>query len=82
MKSDSDVTIAFTHDEALVLYDWLAREDQKGIRTDHQAEQDVLWRLEGQLERVLVEPLAANYSEEVRAARARVVARGIGGEED
>ncbi len=69
--SKPHVTLDLTHDQALVLFDWLVREsDADGLPIAHQAEQSVLWVLEGQLEKSLAEPLKANYTELVRAARA------------
>jgi hypothetical protein len=66
------VTLSLTDDEALVLFDWLVREDEKRLPTAHEAEQKVLWGLEAQLERVLVEPLRPEYREMVAAARERI----------
>ena len=67
------VTLALTHDEALVLYDWLSRFNQR----DHadvvdQAEERVLFDLEAMLEKALVAPLQANYVALVAQARAHV----------
>lgn len=54
----SGVTLTLTADQALVLFDWLAREDGKAaLPTEHQAEQNVLWEIEAQLEKSLVAPL-------------------------
>jgi hypothetical protein len=77
MKTGPNVTLSLTHDQALVLFEWLSREDgRNGIPTEHQAEQKVLWEVEGQLERALVEPLQPNYSEAVSAARERIMSEG------
>lgn len=65
------VLIELSHDEALVLFDWLARVDGSLPVVDP-SEQDVLWRIEGQLEKKLVEPLAADYKDAVNAARSRL----------
>jgi len=74
MEAESCVTLSLTHDQALVLFEWLSREDGKGgLPTEHQAEQNVLWEIEAQLERVLVEPLQPDYSALVSAARERLI---------
>ena len=65
------VLIELSHDEALVLFEWLARVDGSLPVVDP-TEQDVLWRIEGQLEKTLVEPLAADYKDAVDAARLRL----------
>ena len=65
------VWIELSHDEALVLFEWLARVDGSLPVVDS-SEQDVLWRIEAQLEKKLVEPLAADYKDAVDAARSRL----------
>lgn len=75
MTQPAEVTISLTADQALVFFEWLAREDGKiGLPTEHQAEQNVLWDIEAQLEKSLVEPLQADYAVKVAAARERLVA--------
>lgn len=70
MKTAPGVTISLTPE-------WLTREDGKGgLPTEHQAEQNVLWEIEAQLERTLVEPLQPEYAELVAAARERLAAEG------
>jgi len=68
---ENPILVELSHDEALVLFEWLARNDGK-LPISDPAEQDVLWRVEGQLEKTLVEPLAANYADAVHAARVRI----------
>ena len=47
MADDKAMSITLTHDQALVLFDWLGREDEKqSIPIAHQSEQDVLWAIE------------------------------------
>lgn len=71
------VMLSLTHDKALVLFEWLSREDANSrIPIEHQAEQMVLWDIEGQLERALVDPLQADYAMKIAAARERVVSEG------
>ena len=70
---DKQITLELTNDEALVLFEWLARVDSSDLLVfEDPAEQQVLWRLEGMLERVLVEPLDATYKELLAKARRRV----------
>lgn len=65
--------LELTQDEALVIFEWLARLDEKdALPCEDPAEQQVLWSLHGQLEKVLVEPLRPNYRELVEEARARI----------
>jgi len=69
----ASVLLRLTRAEALVLFEWLARVDAAGsLPVEDPAEQQVMWRLEGQLEKTLLEPLAANYREAVEAARREV----------
>jgi hypothetical protein len=60
----SNYTITFTDDEALILFDWLARfEDGESVApglTDT-AEERVFWVVEGQLQSQLTRPLDPNY---------------------
>jgi hypothetical protein len=58
----------------LVLFEFLSRFNQ----TDHlnvfedQAEQKVLWALEGQLEKQLVEPFRPDYKDIINEARNKI----------
>ncbi len=64
--------IELSRDEALVLFDWLGRhEDAHSIPGDP-AEQTALNSLLAALERTLVEPFQADYTEIVQAARTRL----------
>jgi len=70
---EEKVHLRLTRAEALVLFDWVARLDaQKNLPVEDRAEELVLWRIEGQLESVLVEPLGPNYRDAVEAARNEV----------
>jgi hypothetical protein len=67
------VTIQLTPDEALVVFDWLSRFNESGDGTFHdQAEQRVLWDIEGALESNLVAPLDPQYERLLAQARGRV----------
>lgn len=70
---DSKIHLELSRDEALVFFEWLSRfnkaEDSKFA---DQAEQRVLWDIEGQLETSLAEPFEPNYEERLAKARATV----------
>ena len=73
MTDERTVVLQLTQDEALVLYEYLAGlEDQKEKLTEVSAEDRVLWQLEGQLEKILVEPFHPEYGRLVEEARQRV----------
>jgi ketosteroid isomerase-like protein len=70
---DGRVTVTFTHDEALVLFEYLSEYgDTNSLKPKDQAEQVALWKLEGYFQSVLVEPIGPGYMESVNAARARL----------
>ena len=71
---NNEITITMNKDEALVLFEFLSRfneNDNKEIFQD-QAEEKVLWRIEGQLEKILVEPFMPNYQDIIKEARNRI----------
>lgn len=68
--TDKIVHIELTAAEALVLFEWLA--SNEALPVQHPSEQTVLWRIEGQLEKALTEPLLPDYRESVDAARMAV----------
>lgn len=69
----SGMTLFLTGDEALVLLDWLKRmEHDEGLPMEHAAEGHVVYKVEGHLERVLVEPFHPDYGSIISAARRRV----------
>jgi hypothetical protein len=60
--------------EALVLFEWLARLDEPGAPAiGDPAVEKVLWQLEGQLETALVEPFQDNYRQLLAEARRQVL---------
>lgn len=69
IKNES-VQIRLSPSEALVLFEWLVKLDEMedDFSTD-QAEQQVLWSLEGQLERTLKEVVAVDYQKRVTEAK-------------
>ena len=67
-----DQYIELSHDELLVLYDLLHRlEDVEEIFEDP-SEQEVLWHIQTQLEKELVEPFQADYQAIIEEARRAV----------
>lgn len=70
---DKKITIELTHAEALVLFEWVTRTDTDGtLPLEHEAEELVLWSIQGQLENILAEPFDARYKDLVATARDRV----------
>jgi hypothetical protein len=67
------VSVELSGDEALVLFEWLAGLEATTVAIG-EAEQRVLWRIEGVLEKSLVEPFAKDYTELVEQARRRILA--------
>ena len=72
--SGQRVTLELSADQALVLFDWLARTSDAGqpVSFVDQSEQRVFWDMECMLERVMVEPFSADYASLLEAARSRV----------
>ena len=66
-------TITLDDDVALVLFELLA---SKRLESGLEApERNVLWALEGNLEKILVQPLSPNYGQLLEEAKASVVER-------
>ncbi len=63
------VLISLTRYEALVLFEWLASLGETTELKLDEAEQTVIWRLEGRLESVLTEVLVPDYKERLMAAK-------------
>lgn len=67
------VSITLSHDEALVLFEFLSRfSDEQKLEIKHQAEQRVLWNMLCALEPVLVEPFRSDYLDVLQKARNKV----------
>ena len=68
--SSPKITIQLTGDEALVLYDWLVRFNQRDDPCfADQAEERVLFDLEAVLEKTLIAPLQSDYAKQLAQAR-------------
>lgn len=74
MKQSDETTIKLNKDEALVLFEFLSRINDKELKEifEDQAEQKVLWILEGQLEKQLVEPFKPEYNDIIKEARNKI----------
>jgi hypothetical protein len=67
------ISLELSREEALVFFEWLTRFNKtENIEFEDQAEQRVLWDIEGMLESILVEPFDAKYDEMLTTARAKV----------
>lgn len=70
---DEKITIELSGDEALVLFDWIKRFNEKeSIDFEDQAEERVLWNLEALLEKSLVVPFTSEYTTLLMKARDRM----------
>jgi len=76
------LTLRLSTDEAVVLFELLARLGESGGRLDNLEEAEVraLWTLEAQLERQLVSFFRPEYGELLAAARARLLGDEAEGE--
>ena len=74
MMENNEVTIRLNKDEALVLFEFLSRFNEKDNNEifQDQAEEKTLWTIEGQLEKILVEPFMPDYKDIIQNARNRV----------
>jgi hypothetical protein len=71
-EQDDTVTVRLSKAEALVIFEFLAREAEaevESLRIVHPAEMNALWRIEAQLETTLPEILLPNYGDVLRDAR-------------
>lgn len=67
------ILVELTADEALVLFEWLARGNRsQKFDVEDQAEQRVLFDLEARLEKTLAAPFDPDYVNLLRDARTRV----------
>ena len=71
---DNQINIGLTKDEAIVLFEYLGRFNEKEDESlfEDQAEQRVLWDIECILEKELSEPFQENYADVVELARKNV----------
>ena len=74
MMEKKEISLKLTKDEALILFEFVSRfneNDNKEIFND-QAEEKIFWVIEGQLEKILVEPFIPNYQNIIQEARSRI----------
>jgi hypothetical protein len=79
MLSPAKIAVELTAEEALVLFEWLAQFEKNPAAPPPLAgtpEEQVLWSVQGQLEKQLVEPFDSNYKAFLTEARDRVRAKG------
>lgn len=71
---DTNLNLTVTKDEALVLFEFLARFNQAEHPEifEDQAEQKTLWILQGQLEKQLAEPFRSDYLDIINKARNQI----------
>jgi peroxiredoxin len=74
MTDNEETTIKLTNDETLVLFEFPARFNSTCNTElfEDQAEQKTLWIIEGQLEKILVEPFLPNYTDIILEARNKI----------
>lgn len=73
MKGDT-IQLSLSRSEALVLFEWLASIESKGVQsTIDEAEQVVLWGVESQLEKALHEILSPDYDKLLASAKRHVL---------
>lgn len=62
MTNKGSITIELSRDEALIIFELLGRtEESTSSIVEDDAEQKVLWNLQGKLELILTEPFQPNY---------------------
>ena len=74
MTGSKEVLITLNKDQALVLFEFVARfnETNHKVLFEDQAEQKMMWLIQRQLEKVLVEPFMPNYKDIVKEARNKI----------
>ncbi len=72
---ENNVTLTFTKDEAIVLFEWVCNfnnKNPKGESFDDQAEQRVLWNIEADLEKELSVLFSYDYENILLKARENI----------
>ena len=72
MKGIFFMKLEISKDESLILYDLLYRISENEEVFPDIAERQVLWAIEAQLDKELVEPFMPNYTELVKNAKDRI----------
>lgn len=73
-RTADEVTVRLTHDQALVLAEWLAwlEDEEIDVPVADPAERSALYGLGGALDRSLVAPLRSDHAVQLAAARDRL----------
>lgn len=67
------IQIEISKDEAIVLFEFLSRfSEEEILQIEDQSEARVLWNILCDLEKILVEPFAINYTEILQKSRDKV----------
>lgn len=73
MSNSRKILVELTNQEALVLFEFLRRcDDENNYRFADQAEERMLWKLEGILEKQLVEISSPDYGRLLEEAREQI----------
>ena len=76
--NENQIVLNLSKPEALVLFEWLeSHDDSSSLPFNHPSEEKVLWKIAGQLESILVEPLNPNYEKLLAEARKIVGSEGV-----
>ena len=71
------ISVPMLRDEAVVLFEWLASNEDTSIAALPPAERTVLLWILARLEETLVEPSMPDYRDRVQAARRRIIDVGV-----
>lgn len=75
---EGEIVISLSQDEALVFFEWISHADEKNLfRFQHESEEKVVWKIEGQLEKKLTKPFEKEYLAQLEKARDKVQSQGI-----
>lgn len=67
------IQISLSNNEAIVLFEFLSRfSNKESLRIEDQSEERILWDIQCELEKRLVEPFSANYLQLLEEARKNV----------
>ncbi len=68
-----EIQISLSNNEAIVLFEFLSRfSDKESLRIEDQSEERILWDIQCELEKKLVEPFSENYLQLLEEARKNV----------
>ena len=66
----SNINLTLSKDEALVLFEFLSRfSEEESLEIKDKSEEQVLWNVQGNLEKLLPEPFSKEYSSLIEQAR-------------